>query len=209
MLNKEEKEKLRKAFKEPYPRNLILTLAENRLFDIEIDINNITEDMIEGLEYAISTLPPRDQEVIRMRYAEKMTFVAIGQRFDVTGERIRTVEHRAIIRLLRPPLLGYIKYGKQGFVDHCAKIKEQKAQAYKEDKYQLTIQQLDLSVRAHNRLIAAGYDTVKDFFDLSEDEIIKIKCFGKKSIIEVALKLESLGISGTNWSRFIPKNKGE
>ncbi len=209
MLDKEGIAKLRAAFKEPYPQNLFLTLATDKWFNIELQTDNITEDMIDGLEYAISTLPPRDQEVIRMRYVEKMTYVAIGKSFDVSGERIRTLEHRSIVKLHRPPLLGYIKYGKQGYEERCAKVKEEKDRAYKEDKYQLSIHELDLSIRAHNRLIAEGYDIVKDFVDLTEDEIIKIKNFGKKSIIEVALKLESIGISGTEWSHFLPHNKGE
>lgn len=209
MLDKEGNEKLRAAFKEPYPRNLFLTLAKDKVLHVEIPTDNITEDMIAGLEYAISTLPPRDQEVVHMRYAEKMTYVAIGKRFDVTGERIRTLEHRSIVKLHRPPLIGYIKYGKQAYEERCAKAKDEKDLAYKEDKYQLTIHELDLSVRAHNRLIAEGYDIVKDFAHLTEDEIIKIKNFGKKSIVEVALKLESIGISGTEWSHFIPHNKGE
>ena len=93
-MDNEIKDRLRAAFKEPYPRNLFLTLAEDKWYDIQIDTNNITSDMIEGLEYAISTLRPRDQKIIRMRYAKKMTFTAIGKEFDVTGERIRTVEHK-------------------------------------------------------------------------------------------------------------------
>ena len=209
VLNKEKQDKLRAAFKEPYPRNLFLTLAEDAWFDIQIDVDNITEDMIEGLEYAITTLQPREQRILRMRYTEKMSFTAIGKEFDITGERIRTLEHRAIVRLHRPPLIGYIKYGKQAYEERCRQAKEEKDRAYKEDKYQLSIHELDLSIRSHNRLIAAGYDIVKDFVDLSEDEIIKIKNLGKKSIIEVALKLESLGLEGTQWSHFIPHNKGE
>ena len=85
-MDNEIKDRLRAAFKEPYPRNLFLTLAEDKWYDIQLDTNNVTSDMIEGLESAISTLPPRDQKIIRMRYAEKMTFTAIGKEFDVTGQ---------------------------------------------------------------------------------------------------------------------------
>jgi DNA-directed RNA polymerase subunit alpha len=66
---------------------------------------------------------------------------------------------------------------------------------------------LNISVRPINRLIAKGYETVKDIVELTEDEIVSIKDLGKKSIVEVAVELESLGITNTNWSRFIPNKK--
>lgn len=204
-MDNEIKDRLRAAFKEPYPRNLFLTLAEDRWYDIQIDIDNVTSDMIEGLEYAISTLPPRDQKIIRMRYAEKMTFTAIGKEFDVTGERIRTVEHRALIRLHRPPLIGYIKYGKLGYEEHCAKIEEERKKRYDEEKYQIRIINMDMPIRVQNRLIAKGYDIVMDIAKLTEKEILDIKYLGRKGIIDVATALEAIGVTDTVWSEFLIK----
>ena len=170
-------------------------------------MDNITEDMVAGLEYALSTLPPRDQKVVEMRYAQKMTYTAIAIEFDVTSERIRTLEHRSIAKLHHPPLIGYIKYGKQGYVERCKRIEAEKEKRYDEDKYLRRISELNISVRPINRLIAKGYETVKDIVELTEDEIVSIKDLGKKSIVEVAVELESLGITDTNWSRFIPNKK--
>lgn len=204
-MDNEIKDRLRAAFKEPYPRNLFLTLAEDKWFDIQIDVDNITADMVEGLEYAISTLPPRDQKIIRMRYAQNMTFTAIGKEFDVTGERIRTVEHRALIRLHRPPLLGYIKYGKVGYEERGAKTEGERKKRYDEEKYQIRIINMDMPVRAQNRLIAKGYDIVKDIVELTEEEIIGIQYLGRKGIIDVANALEAIGVTGTVWSEFIPR----
>ena len=204
-MDNEIKDRLRAAFKEPYPRNLFLTLAEDKWYDIQLDTNNVTSDMIEGLESAISTLPPRDQKIIRMRYAEKMTFTAIGKEFDVTGERIRTVEHRALIRLRRPPLLGYIKYGKVGYEERCAKIEEEHKNKYDEEKYQIRIINMDMPVRAQNRLIAKGYSIVKDIAELTEEEIIAIQYLGRKGIIDVANALEGIGVTDTVWSEFLIK----
>ena len=204
-MDNEIKDRLRAAFKEPYPRNLFLTLAEDKWYDIQIDTNNVTSDMIEGLEYAISTLSPKDQKIIRMRYAEKMTFTAIGKEFDVTGERIRTVEHRALIRLRRPTLLGYIKYGKVGYEERCAKIEEEHKNKYDEEKYQIRIINMDMPVRAQNRLIAKGYDIVKDIVELTEEEILGIQYLGRKGIIDVANALEGIGVTDTVWSEFLIK----
>lgn len=202
-MNKEEKDNLRAAFNEPYPRNIFLTLAEDKWYDIHIDTENITDDMIAGLEYAISTLPPRDQRVIRLRYGEKMTRTAIGKEFDVTGERIRTVEGRAMIKLRRPPLLGYIKYGKVGYEKRCAEIEAERKKNYDEAKYQTEISTWDIPVRAQNRLIAKGYRIIKDIVALTEDEIIGIQYLGRKSIIDIARALEELEITDTNWSNFL------
>lgn len=199
----ESKELIRVAFKEPYPRNLFMTLAADKWYDIHIDADNITEDMAEGLTYALSTLPPRDQEVIRMRYAEKMTFTAIGKHFEVTGERIRTVEHRALVKLRHPPLLGYVKYGKEAYEKRCAELEAVRERNYADAKYQTEISTWDIPVRAQNRLIAKGYRIVKDIIDLTEDEIIGIQYLGRKSIIDVAKGLEALGITDTNWNDFL------
>ena len=206
-MDNETRNMLKAAFKEPYPRNLFLTLAADKWFKVQIPVDNITEDMVAGLEYALSTLPPRDQKVVEMRYAQKMTYTAIAIEFDVTSERIRTLEHRSIAKLHHPPLIGYIKYGKQGYVERCKRIEAEKEKRYDEDKYLRRISELNISVRPINRLIAKGYETVKDIVELTEDEIVSIKDLGKKSIVEVAVELESLGITDTNWSRFIPNKK--
>lgn len=206
-MDNETRNMLKAAFKEPYPRNLFLTLAADKWFNVQIPVDNITEDMVAGLEYALSTLPPRDQKVVEMRYAQKMTYTAIAIEFDVTSERIRTLEHRSIAKLHHPPLIGYIKYGKQGYVERCKRIEAEKEKRYDEDKYLRRISELNISVRPINRLIAKGYETVKDIVELTEDEIVSIKDLGKKSIVEVAVELESLGITNTNWSRFIPNKK--
>ena len=206
-MDNETRNILKAAFKEPYPRNLFLTLAADKWFNVQIPVDNITEDMVAGLEYALSTLPPRDQKVVEMRYAQKMTYTAIAKEFDVTSERIRTLEHRSIAKLHHPPLIGYIKYGKQAFEERCRRIEAEKEKHYDEDKYLRRISDLNISVRPINRLIAKGYETVKDIVELTEDDIVSIKDLGKKSIVEVAVELESLGITDTNWSRFIPNKK--
>ena len=178
-------------------------LGEDKWYDIHIDTENITDDMIAGLEYAISTLPPRDQRVIRLRYGEKMTRTAIGKEFDVTGERIRTVEGRAMIKLRRPPLLGYIKYGKVGYEKRCTEFEAERKKNYDEAKYQTEISTWDIPVRAQNRLIAKGYRIIKDIVALTEAEIIGIQYLGRKSIIDIARALEELEITDTNWSNFL------
>ena len=68
----------------------------------------------------------------------------------------------------------------------------------KEKVLEMTIEELDLSVRSFNCLKRAGIDTVEDLVSRSEDEMIKVRNLGKKSLEEVILKLESLGLTLRN-----------
>ena len=60
--------------------------------------------------------------------------------------------------------------------------------------YQITIEELNLSVRSYNCLKREGINTVGDLVQKSESELMDIRNFGQKSIDEVKLKLEELGL---------------
>ena len=60
---------------------------------------------------------------------------------------------------------------------------------------EMPIEELDLSVRSYNCLRRAGVDTVEDLSRLREEDIIKVKNLGKKSLKEVKEKLGDLGLS--------------
>lgn len=67
----------------------------------------------------------------------------------------------------------------------------------KEKVLEMTIEELDLSVRAFNCLKRAGVNTVSDLINKSQDEMMKVRNLGKKSLEEVLAKLDSLGFSLT------------
>ena len=62
---------------------------------------------------------------------------------------------------------------------------------------EMTIEELDLSVRSFNCLKRAGINTVGDLINKSEDEMMKVRNLGRKSLEEVMSKLDSLGFSLT------------
>lgn len=64
-----------------------------------------------------------------------------------------------------------------------------------EDK---TIEELDLSVRSYNCLKRAGISTVNELCSKSEDEMMKVRNLGKKSLKEVKEKIESMGLHFRN-----------
>ena len=66
----------------------------------------------------------------------------------------------------------------------------------RQDKvFEMTIEELDMSVRSFNCLKRAGIDTVKDLVNKTEEDMIRVRNLGKKSLEEVKVKLQSLGLS--------------
>jgi DNA-directed RNA polymerase subunit alpha len=64
-----------------------------------------------------------------------------------------------------------------------------------EKVFEMTIEELDMSVRSFNCLKRAGIDTVKDLVNKTEEDMIRVRNLGKKSLEEVIQKLQSLGLS--------------
>ncbi len=58
----------------------------------------------------------------------------------------------------------------------------------------MSVEDMDLSVRSYNCLKRAGINTVEDLIKKSEDDMLKVKNLGRKSLDEVIHKLESLGL---------------
>ena len=65
----------------------------------------------------------------------------------------------------------------------------------KEKVLEMTIEELDLSVRAYNCLKRAGINTVEDLINKTEDDMIKVRNLGRKSLDEVIGKLSALGLA--------------
>ena len=65
----------------------------------------------------------------------------------------------------------------------------------KEKALEMTIEELDLSVRSFNCLKRAGINTVEDLISKSEEDMMKVRNLGRKSLEEVMQKLQSLGFS--------------
>ena len=74
-----------------------------------------------------------------------------------------------------------------------AEIMVEKDDKGKEEALEMTIEELDLSVRSFNCLKRAGINTVEDLISKSEDEMMKVRNLGRKSLEEVVAKLDSLG----------------
>jgi DNA-directed RNA polymerase subunit alpha len=64
----------------------------------------------------------------------------------------------------------------------------------KEKVLEMTIEELDLSVRAYNCLKRAGINTVAELVQRNQEDMMKVRNLGKKSLEEVEQKLIALGL---------------
>ena len=75
-----------------------------------------------------------------------------------------------------------------------AEIMVEKEEDQKEKVLEMTIEELDLSVRSYNCLKRAGINTVLELASKSEDDMMKVRNLGRKSLEEVRAKLDELGL---------------
>ena len=71
----------------------------------------------------------------------------------------------------------------------------EKSEAQRDKVLELTIEELDLSVRSFNCLKRANINTVEDLISKTEDEMMKVRNLGRKSLEEVINKLAMMGLS--------------
>lgn len=75
-----------------------------------------------------------------------------------------------------------------------AEIMVEKEEDQKEKVLEMTIEELDLSVRSYNCLKRAGINTVQELAHKSEEDMMKVRNLGRKSLEEVKAKLDELGL---------------
>jgi DNA-directed RNA polymerase subunit alpha len=81
--------------------------------------------------------------------------------------------------------------------DHAnnVEIMVEKEEDKKEKVLEMTIEELDLSVRSYNCLKRAGINTVQELTERSMDDMMKVRNLGKKSLEEVEQKLQALSLN--------------
>lgn len=95
-------------YESPYPYNLLDDIF-GKTFD-----HVLSEDEANGLNYCLRTLSEREQTIIGLRYEKEMTLQQTGKELNVTQERIRQIQAKALRKLKNPIRLNYILYGEQG-----------------------------------------------------------------------------------------------
>ncbi len=94
-------------------------------------------------------------------------------------------------RVLTEHLNLFVDLSDKGMSSDIMVEKDEKG---KEKVLEMTIEELDLSVRSFNCLKRAGINTVEDLINKSEDDMMKVRNLGRKSLEEVIAKLQTLGL---------------
>lgn len=124
----------------------------------------------------------------------------VGQRVDYDKLTIEvwtdgSLKAHEALSLAAKVLTGHLEL----FIDLSEKTKNtqvmvEKEESKKEKVLEMSIEELELSVRSYNCLKRANISTVEDLISKTESEMMKVRNLGKKSFDEVKAKLHSLGL---------------
>ncbi len=185
----------------------IATLGENAKLNMEITLDrgrgyvSAERNKSEKLNGVIGVLPVDSiyTPVKKVNYTVENTRVGQITDYDKltldvwTNGVINAQEATSLAaKVLTEHLNLFVNLSDKGM---SAEVMVEKDDKGKEKVLEMTIEDLDLSVRSFNCLKRAGINTVEDLINKSEDEMMKVRNLGRKSLEEVAYKLQTLGFS--------------
>ncbi|MGI5841977.1 MAG: DNA-directed RNA polymerase subunit alpha [Christensenellales bacterium] len=183
----------------------ICTLDEDADFDLQVLIGrgrgyvsgNYNKERVDEIDFiAIDSLY---SPVKKVNYNVENT--RVGQSIDydkltLEVETNGTTSARDIVALAGKIIMEHVEL----FVSLCSRIGEMNILVSQEDEKQtkyleITIEEMDLSVRSYNCLKRANINTVEDLVKKSKNDMLKVRNLGLKSIEEVIAKLAEYGLS--------------
>ena len=187
------------------PDHVIATVGENTRFYMELTLdhgrgyvsqekNKQNNPATIGVIYTDSIYTP----VYNVSYKVENTRVGNVTDFDkltLNVETNGTISAKEAVSLGAKILNEHLNL----FVDLSdeakkAEIMVERPETQKEKVLEMVIEELDMSVRSFNCLKRAGINTVEDLTNRTEEDMIKVRNLGKKSLEEVIQKLHSLGL---------------
>ncbi len=191
---------------------VIATLTDDVAFDLEMTVQTgrgfVPADELvdpeEDQEVGVIQTDAAFSPVTRVRYGTENTRVGQKTNYDrlllevwtngtLTPE-MAVVEAAKILRKHLNPFVQYFELGEQ-IVETSTAIEEEEVDQELQNKLDMSVQELDLSVRANNCLESAKVETVGQLVQYQESDLLKIRSFGKTSLREVKRKLTDLGLS--------------
>ena len=176
--------------------NMHLTLEKGRGY---VSAERNKEIMCEKGENVIGVIPVDSiySPVLKVNYTVENT--RVGQITDYDKLTLEvwtdgTISANEAVSLAAKVLNDHLTL----FVDLSEEAGRTEIMVERDDKshekiLEMTIEELDLSVRSFNCLKRAGINTVEDLIGKTEEEMMKVRNLGKKSLEEVINKLHSLG----------------
>lgn len=183
----------------------IATLDENSRLYIEMVVERgrgyVSADKNKKEDQPIGTIPVDAIYTPIQKVNFYLEDTRVGQRTDYDRLTIELWSNGSIkpdeaISLSARILSDHLKLfiGLTDGMDHVP-IMVEKEEEEKDKILDMTIEELDLSVRSYNCLKRAGINTVYELTQKTEDDMMKVRNLGKKSLEEVEQKMEALGLS--------------
>lgn len=187
------------------PDQLICTLDEGGSIDMLIYVGTgrgyVPADRNKDPREPIGFIPVDSifTPVTKVNYAVESTRVEQSIDFDKLTIEVTTdgtVSAKEIISLAAKIINDHMKL----FVELVDNMSKQNILVSQDDDkalkvMEMSVEDLDLSVRSYNCLKRAGISTVADLTRRTEDDMLKVRNLGRKSLEEVVKKLEELGLS--------------
>ena len=182
----------------------IATLDDDSRLYMEINVARgrgyVSQNMNKGLELPISTIPVDSifTPVKRVNFSTESTRVGQFTDYDKLTLEIwtnGTIRPDEALSLSAKILIEHFKLF-MTLTDHAnnVEIMVEKEEDKKEKVLEMTIEELDLSVRSYNCLKRAGINTVQELTERTMDDMMKVRNLGRKSLEEVEQKLAALGL---------------
>lgn len=187
------------------PELHIATLGPGASLNMELTLDHgrgyVTAEKNKNPQAGIGTIPVDSiyTPVLKVNYAVENTRVGNQTDFDKLTIEVwtdRTITPRDALSLGAKILVDHFTL----FTDLSDTIGTkstvvEKVEAQRDKVLEMTIEELDLSVRSFNCLKRANINTVEDLISKTEDEMIKVRNLGRKSLEEVEHKLAMMGLS--------------
>ena len=183
----------------------IATLGSGATLNMEITLNHgrgyVPADRNKGQQDIIGVIPVDSiyTPVYKVNYTVENTRVGNMTDFDKLTIEVwtdSTISARDAVSLGAKILCDHFAL----FIDLSDTVGArstvvEKAETQRDKVLELTIEELDLSVRSFNCLKRANINTVEDLISKTEDEMMKVRNLGRKSLEEVINKLAMMGLS--------------
>ncbi|MBQ9411777.1 MAG: DNA-directed RNA polymerase subunit alpha [Oscillospiraceae bacterium] len=187
------------------PEKHIATLGPDASLSMELTISHgrgyVSADKNKNQQAAIGTLPVDSiyNPVLKVNYTVENTRVGNQTDFDKLTVEVwtdKTITARDAVSLGAKILCDHFTI----FTDLSENISTratvvEKVESQHDKVLEMTIEELDLSVRSFNCLKRANINTVEDLINKTQDEMIKVRNLGRKSLEEVEHKLAMMGLS--------------
>ena len=186
------------------PEQYICTVADGGHFHVRMTVKKgrgyVAADQNKSDDMPIGVLPIDSifTPISRVNYQVESTRVGRRNDFDKLTLDVWTngsISPREAISLAAKILTEHLDIF-VNLTDEAknAEIMVEKEETHKEKMLEMTIEELDLSVRSYNCLKRAGIKTVQELTNKTEADMMKVRNLGRKSLEEVKNKLADLGL---------------